>query len=324
VDAFIDFVRTCAVSLALTLAVRAQSPASEPASVPPPAPLPSAPLAGELPADASPEARQAWKALCAATAPETAEGGVRPRVRAFDLVFDGTLQSGGTRSNDFETRYRYLEPGFVRMSLASGRERLRGPRGDFVIESGRPVKVQGREMAEDLRELEETVAIAKCFAGLTDPRSLRLSSLELRPAAPRELPAAVGSRNPSALRWLSIVSPDLQRSAPRAPPTSPTATGTPVPSSWRAHIGLDPTTHLPVLALVAQDDRGTLVLETALLVELDKYRALDGFRVPAQIKTYLPDAERSPWAFAERPAMKLWMVKGTLRPELSELDFVPR
>ena len=76
--------------------------------------------------------------------------------------------------------------------------------------------------------------------------------------------------------------------------------------------------------MVARDDHGTLVLESALLVELDKYRALDGFQVPSRVSTYEPDTQRSPWVFRERDSMKLWLYSGTLRPTLTEKDFVPR
>ena len=102
---------------------------------------------GELPANAAPDAAQAWKALCAAVgAGESGE-----RLRAFDLTFEGTAYSGEAQSNDFDIeRFLYLDPGWVRMTLKSGRVRLRGPAGDFLLDTkrGSQVPLRGKELAQ--------------------------------------------------------------------------------------------------------------------------------------------------------------------------------
>ena len=39
-------------------------------------------------------------------------------MRAFDLTFEGSAYSAEKQSNDFDARYRFLEPGYVRMTRA--------------------------------------------------------------------------------------------------------------------------------------------------------------------------------------------------------------
>jgi hypothetical protein len=289
-----------------------------------PAPQPPAAerlLPGELPASAAPEARQAWERMCQATAVDPA----RARVEGFILTFDATVYSKERQSNDLsDVTYRYLEPGWVRMSLASDRERMRGPEGDFVIEKGRSVPLVGREYAEDRRELEQTLAVMKSFVGLTDPRSLRVASLERKGGPPPGLPESlhqtvrssfgkseVRKVEPQKLVWLEVVSPDLRRSA-RAERSG----------LQRAQVGLDPETHLPLLAVLSEERSGGSGGGEPLLVELFDFRELDGYRVPFRVRSYLSDASAGPLRYG-RPSVELWLKGGTLRPKLAPADFVP-
>ena len=297
------------LALALALVLPAAQAALAGAPVQEPAAAASAALVpGALPADASPEARAAWQELLKAAAP--AAGGA---VRAFDLTFEGSAYSADKQTNDFDARYRYLEPGFVRMTLLpSSRERMRGPRGDFLVEKDRPIRIEGRELKEDLRELDDTLGLARTFVGLTDPRNLRIARLELMAQPPAGLPAQL-ARRAAELRWLELVSPDFRR-----------ARG--AQALHRVQLGLRRDTHLPALAVVAREQPGgALELETAQLVELEDFRALDGFRVPFHLRSYGVDAERSPWGFAERQSVDLYLLEqgASLRPPLTPADFVP-
>jgi hypothetical protein len=293
-----------------------ESPASEPAPVAPQdagAPL----VPGELPADVSEAALGAWNELCRATGIAGVENAAERRVRAFDLQFEGRVRPRGKQSNDFDIeRFLYLDPGWVSMTLKSGRRRLRGPEGDYLVDSkrGTVVRLQGREMAEDIRELGDTVRIARTFVSMTHPGALRLARLRTLDAPPSGLPAKLKA-TAGELHWLELISPDFHSVAPRhlADGREPL---------FRVRLGLHPETRLPAMAVIHEDDPGG-ALETAVLLELGGYKKVDGFQVPSVVKTHAPDASVSPWVFAERPAMELWLLKGSLRPKLTEKDFLP-
>jgi hypothetical protein len=60
-----------------------------------------------------------------------------------------------------------------------------------------------------------------------------------------------------------------------------------------------------------------------LLIELTDYRALDHFNVPHKLQIYPPDLGASPWSFAPKANMALWLKQGSLRPTLVPADFEP-
>ena len=289
---------------------------SGPSQAPDPAPAPAPPLSaarselvpGELPASATPEARALWAALLSATASK-GQGGVR----AFDMEFDANARRD-QQSNQFSARYRYLEDGgrpYVRVTMTqSQRERLRGPSGDFLLQKGQPpLRIEGRELKEDKRELDETVGIARTFAGLSDPRKLRIARLELASAAPPQLPAEL-AKSAAALRWIELSSPDFQRGQ---------ADG----ALYRVHLGLDPKTSLPALAIVAREQGPAIELETAQLVELGSFAEVDGYKIPKRVRTFQPDVSQAPWVFASTPSLVLYFKSGTLKPQLKREDFLP-
>lgn len=289
--------------LAAAAPAAAQTPATE-------APRPAAGelVPGVLPEGASPGARAAWQELTAATA-GAREGGVR----AFDLEFDATARQE-RQSNDFRARYRFLEEGpraFVRITMSqSGRERLRGPEGDFLLQQGQPpLRIEGRELREDKRELDEAVGIARTFAGLSDPRRLRIARLELLAAPPRELPSNL-AKLAAGLRWLELSTPDFRRGASDG-------------ALYRVRLGLEPKTHLPVLAMVAREQGPALELETAQLLQLGDFQEVDGFKIPREVRSFQPDMEQVPRVFSSRSSLELYFLKGTLRPALTSADFVP-
>ena len=271
---------------------------------------------GELPADATPEAVLRWRALCAAVG--VAEDG-QP-LTGFELEFEGRAFLGG-QSNDFDIkRFLYLEPGWVRMELKSGRVRLRGPDGDFLLDTkrGTSVRLRGKELANDIRELNETVRIAKSFVGLSDPSNLRIAQLRLG-STPTNLPEAL-REEAAALEWLDLTSPDFHKAPPRRP-----ADEAPVKEPlYRVRIGCTPGTHLPKLAVIHDVTDGMARIESALLLDFQRFKQIDGFQVPIHLRTHVPDVSASPWVFAERRRMELWMLAGDLSPELGDENFLPK
>lgn len=272
-------------------------------------------LPGALPADADPAAAARWKALCSAVSPKA--GG--ERLRAFDLEFEGRAFPTEGAANDFDIkRFLYLDPGWVRMTLKSGRVRLRGPQGDFMLDTkrGTSMRLRGKELAADIRELNETVRIARSFVALTDPSNIRIASLRLG-EVPTGLPAKLAERA-ATLEWIELASPDFHPEGPSA--VRDPATPEPL---FRVRIGCGPKTHLPALAVIQEATGGEPRIETAMLLDLRKFKRLDGYQVPGHVRTHLPDASVSPWVFAGRQSMELWLVKGSLAPVLSEDDFLP-
>ncbi len=275
---------------------------------------PSGTTPGAIPAETPPEARASWEAMVAAAFPD----GPSERVTCFDFECWGTAYTGGRQANDFEARIRFLEPGFVHRTMKrSGRGQVRGPAGDFLIdEKGRVLPLQGREYAEDRKDLDRTVAVARTFVALTDPLHLTIASLELQPAAPTSLPGAFAARA-AELTWLVVRSPDFYLADAAEVPAGETDAR----PLYRVQLGLDRTTKLPELVVIQRDDPGQVQL--AQLVQLKKFKTLDGHRVPFEVRTFDPDLRLSPWKFGTRPATLLGINQGSLRPDLTAKDFEP-
>lgn len=274
---------------------------------------------GALPDDVTPEARAAWTALERALAPR----GGGAAVRAFDLTFEGRAWASHVQSNDFDgARYRFLAPDWVRTTLRSGREQLRGPQGDFLLDGREVVPLIGRDHKEDRKQLDQTVGVARNFCALTDASRLRVASLVRLEGPPATVPEPL--REAAArLVWLELTSPDFRV----------WREGAPIPSDalFRVQLGLDPAeapvgdhtaTHLPRLVTIAEDVEPAARAESAMLLELTQFRELDGFRVPHELRVHPPVPEQDPWRFRDRPSLELWLLPdGRLRPELSVRDF---
>ena len=196
---------------------------------------------GELPADTAPAAEAKWKALIAAATPSKA---VAP-VKAFDLEFEGRVYQEG-QTNDFDGRYRFLKPGFVRTLLTeSGRETMRGPDGDWLVfADGRKVRLEGKDYELDVDELNRTVGVAQSFVALTDPNTIRIQRLELLSETPSSIPKGLRKRV-GKLDWLVLHTPDF-----RLESDPPPGFGGAAPVLHRIELGLNPATHLPTLAVV--------------------------------------------------------------------------
>jgi hypothetical protein len=197
-------------------------------------------------------------------------------------------------SNDVDaTRFRFDPHGWLRTSIQkSGRERLHGPSGSFLIDQGKATSLEGREHEQDRKEILETLAVSRNFLALADPRALRIASLVRMPAPPVELPAALA---PAAakLEWLAVESPDFHLVQTDKKKRD---------ARYRVQIGLDPASGLPRMATVAEIENGAVSLASQpQLVELKSYEKLDGFQVPKEIVTYPAESQRAPWGLP-RPA----------------------
>ncbi|MCC7011601.1 MAG: hypothetical protein IT454_03480 [Planctomycetes bacterium] len=284
----------------------------EPNASPTTAQLPEL-VPGALPANASPDAVALWSKIRASTG----SAGAPAPVTSFELRFDGRGWDAQGNNTDFnEGRIRFLSPGFVDSALQkNGRRRIRGPKGDWMLDAnGGKFRLSGVEMENDRRELDQIAHLARTFANLIDSRNLRVRALSLMPGAPFPIPAAMKSRA-DALKWIEVVSPDFALLG---------SDGKRSQRDVRAWIGVEATNARPSLAVIAEDDKGTLVHETALLVSFDKYKPLDGFQVPYVLVTYAPDFAPSPWTFSSNPRMQLWLAdKCTLRATFASKDFEP-
>lgn len=325
---------------------RGQTPTPNPAPPPAPAQQPPATLGasepkpaasdellpGVLPADTSPEARAAWAKLLKALAPETAEAAAR--IDSFDLSIHTRVMSrtdtGAVQPNDFKARYRYLGPGFVRTTLLSENlDRMRGPDGDWLLDPKKAdaVKLAGEDFAQDRRELGQTLSLARNYLALAEPAQLRIRSLKLLAAPPAGLPkfgkdgAPKDSALPRAaeLVWLALESPDFQVVETKKSKEPP---------MYRVQLGLDKESGLPLLATVWQDERGAMVAETAVLVDLigpKQFRRIDGRLVPVWFQLHDAQLPSSPFAFQPTWRASVFVMDGSrLRPKLTADDFRPK
>lgn len=321
----------------LLLATVAQNPTPEVAAPQAPAaPTADAPALspGVLPADTSPAARERWKLLLAALAIGGGDAAPAREITAFDLQLQvrvWSAQEGGSlQENMTNLRYRYLRPGFVRTSSQeTGVESMRGPDGDWSVDPEKKTAfpLTGQDFAQDRRQLAQTLSIARNYMALADPAKIRIARLEVC-EAPDGLPGIEELADATAnaplvrakqLAWLRVQSPDFQVVEPLA--------GKGPPMYW-AHLGLDPASHLPLLAVIWQDDNGTRAAETALLVDLvgsEHFKTIDGVRVPTYLRVHDPRLPSSPFRFEaqRRVAVIVKPKQSSLAPKLTSEDFRP-
>jgi hypothetical protein len=268
-----------------------------------------APVAASATAPAvDPAARALWDAVVAAAAGKTTA-----RATAFVFEFEATRYSGENQSNDVDATYSYLEPGWVRVALVSGRQRLRGPDGDWLIDKAGATRLVGRDFKQDFAELNETVAVARTFAHLTDPRGLHLESLARMAAPPQGLPEKLRA-GAAALDWLRLESRDF-----RAPPQE-RAGKAPEPGPIDVlELGVERATRVPRMAVLTDPSAHA----NAIALGLEGSVEVDGFRVPERVTAWKIDVARTPPAFGARQTLDLWFKSGTLAPKLSREDFLP-
>lgn len=213
-------------------------------------------VAGALPESTSAEAR----ALCARLFSSTWTGeGLAPPMRAFVVTFDARVRAqveGG--ATDVRMRFQFLEEGrgWIRgVFPRTGRESVRGPEGDWLKDGDEVLDLSDHSNAESRREHERWLALARNFAVLSSPTTLRivearaaasvtLEDGELRVANLR-IPLPNGKLGALAqnLEWLVIRSPefDLLESAESTR------------SLKQVALGLDPDSGAVRLAHLAQD-----------------------------------------------------------------------
>jgi len=259
------------------------------------------------------DAQAAWEALAKATLDE------KP-ITAFDLAFHLRVRPDDIQTNDLAARYRFLSPGFVRATLESGREHLRGPAGDYLIDGEEVLKLVGREAAEDKKQIDEAVGVAKNFLALSDPA--RLKPREVQNALPpmHLLPIDLQERA-GALRWISINTNGfhLLTSSAKLPEGARRV--------QRALLGLnakDPVLELAVIIEDTLDAKGNPTIKPSrVLLDLRRSAALDGFQVPRHLRVHglelTPNAPR----FRAKPSYELWLRGGTLRPKFLADSFRP-
>ncbi len=277
----------------------------------------AAPVASaSYPAGTSAEARARWEKLCRALAPAADASAAGP-ASGFEFFLEGSAYSGEKGSHDFKARYRFLEPNNLSIqSLDTDRTRLRGPRGDFLLEKdGQTIKLEGRDFQEDLRELDEQSALARMFLRLAHPGRLRLEKLELLEAPPASLPGTPAMAELArGLEWIQIESPDL-------------GPGAQAPSSALGAIGLEPGSGLPALALFLQAPRGAAQrVEFAQLLRLKRWEKVEGRTVPLEVRAFAPDPARAELVFAAKPNLDLWLdpKRSRFALDLKAQDFEPR
>lgn len=290
------------------------------------------PPAGILPAGVSAEAAALWRRFAEAQAVPGRPPGPLP---SFDIEFALRVREGA-QSNDLRAQVRYLGPGFVRFGPSGRAELMRGPRGDFLVDGAESVALRGREYAEDRRQLDQALILARTFAALADTSQLRIASLTLMERPPDRLPARVGFR-PLRLTWLELVTPDLSLFEPQAQRPGQT------PALQRARLGLDidpeglPRLRCLELSPIGEPDPlGPLPLERVVLLE--NSRVLDGRLVPGALIVFErggPPPEGLTWEEISadpqllrhwsmpRPTQEIYLERGNLRPGLQPRDFEP-
>jgi len=270
---------------------------------------PEAPPAANM--DAA--AQATWDALSKATFAEAP-------VTAFDLKFHLRIRPDEIQSNDLTAHYRFLSPGFVRATLESGREHLRGPKGDYLIDGDEAFKLVGREAAEDKKQIDEAVGVARNFLALTDPARLKPSSV-LPGATPLKLlPSALLERARS-LNWITITTDGfhLLSSTEKLPEGAK--------RTQQALLGISTESSTLEIAVVLEETFGAdgvrLRAPQHVLLDLQKTKELDNFQVPRHLRVHQLIPTQKAAKFRDRPTFELWLRGGTLRPQLSADAFLP-
>ncbi|MBL8863457.1 MAG: hypothetical protein JNK02_15805 [Planctomycetes bacterium] len=278
---------------------------------------------GRLPASTAPEARAAWERLAAAIA---AGATSREPVTGFDLQLDLRLRVRENQSNDFPgARYAYLAPSWLLADTGKGRRQVRGPRGDWLYDATVPTERAlvrldvGRENAEDRRQLDEALVVARLFSLLVDARNVRI--VRLVPAEnPQTLLPAKAAQAARALSWFELETPDVRPGAGN-------------PRGARILLGLAADSGLPALALSDDAAAPRRVNPTTAAIALSDWRAFDGRLLPRKVLVHLPrivevrgageSSSRVADGWRAEPAMDLVVKSGTLSAPLTPEDFLP-
>lgn len=258
-------------------------------------------------------AKASWDALAKATFAE------KP-VTAFDLRFHLRIRPDEIQSNDLAAHYQFLSPDFVRTTLESGREHLRGPKGDYLIDGDESFKLVGREAAEDKKQIDESVGVARNFLALTDPARLKPSSI-LPGASPEGLLPPELHERARSLNWIRITTNGFHLlSSTKTLPEGARRT-------QQALLGISAESSTLELAVVLEETFGAdgirLQAPQHILLDLRTTAVLDSFQVPHHLRVHQLIPKNSTTQFRTKPTFELWLRGGTLRPEFSADAFLP-
>lgn len=282
-------------------------------------------VAGKLPEDASAEARAAWQKTLAAS---VLSGEQRPPISAFSFDIDAEFKANVERVNQVNGTFEFLAgPGFLRTRFVeTGREHVRGPDGDFLIDpkGGGAIKLtNSRDDADDIKQMNDAVVVARNFLALTNPSTLRIARLALLPAAPAGIPKSFAERA-KALSWLEVHSPDFRLSRSIGAGGAAGAN-----ALYRVQLGLDPKSSLPVLALIydaAPDANASAKLGPGtLFLELRDWITESGYKLPKQIDTFEMETANAsaPLAFRREPTTSIVLKRARINPPLTADSFRP-
>ncbi|MCY2960677.1 MAG: hypothetical protein NTY35_10975 [Planctomycetota bacterium] len=279
--------------------------------------------AGRLPKSTSTEARAAWDRLAAAVA---TAGEARTPIRGFDLALDLRLRVQENRTNEFpDARYAYLAPAFLLADTGKGRSQMRGPKGDWLYDATQPAERSlvrldvGRENAEDRRQLDEALDVARLFVLLIDSRNVRVIRFAATASPEAFLPTKVVD-TAQTLSWFELETPDVRPGAQNK-------------SGARILLGMSKDSGLPVIVLADDAAAPRRINPTTSCVSLSDWKRFDGWLLPKKLLVYLPrivDAEgaggvtsRVADGWRAEPAMDLIVKSGSLKAPLRPEDFLP-
>jgi hypothetical protein len=287
---------------------------------------------GKLPKSTQPQASAAWQKMIAAG---STTGEARTPITGFDLALDLRLKIEENRTNDFpKARYAYLAPNFLLFDTGKGRKQLRGPDGDWLVDSkageGRAlVKLDvGRENAQDRRQIEDGLDVARLFVGVVDARNVKVIRFEPRGVPEALLPPGLVEHakkanpprivDPAKLAWFELQTPDVRPGAQNQ-------------AGARILLGISPETGLPAIAIADDARAPQRVNPTTSCVVLSDWRPLDGWMLPRQISVYLPRlveqvgaggaTSRAADGWRKEPGMDLVVTSGSLKNTLKPDDF---
>jgi len=276
---------------------------------------------GRLPESTTPEARAAWEKLAAALA---ITGGSRTPITGFDLGLNLRLRMQS--NNEFPSaRYAYLAPGYLLADTGKGRRQVRGPKGDWLFDETQPTERAlvrldvGRENAEDRRQLDEALDVARLFVLLVDPKNVRVIRF-VAAANPETFVPTKLAESAKKLAWFELETPDVRP-------------GLRNKSGARILLGIAADSGLPALVLADDSAAERRVNPTTSCVALSDWKPFDGWLLPKKILVHLPRIAEATGAggatsrvadgWQAEPSMDLVVLSGNLKSAPDLALFLP-
>ena len=268
---------------------------------------------GEIPAQASDASRASWEAVV-----DHLRG--PKRIESFQLAFNLRQQSREkAQSNDLLIVFSYLAPRFLRAHLESGRELVRGPAGDYLIDAKDVIHLVGREAIEDIKQLNQMAAIAASFVGLTDPLTLRLVDLQLIEGPEVALPSRIKKKDLEGLTWMRVTSPDfcLFAGGEGRDPLEQRL--------YQADLGVHGESKAIQFAVIREVQVAGGAPAATMLVSMSEHLVRDNILVPHKIEVFELKSGVKPERFHSSPTSTLWLKRnrGRLGARLKPESFLP-